>query len=93
MIVLFSLSQQLNSHLLFKTPQNLLEEQSELMDSILQIHQKMDLVSGFIKFYKMQIIETHSRVTTLHSYNTMLQTIQFKTICLVNAFTEKNCAY
>ena len=63
------------------------------MDSILQIHQKMDLVSGFIRFYKIQLMETHSRVTALHNCNTMLQTIQIKTIYPANAFMEKNCAH
>ena len=63
------------------------------MDSILQILHKMDLVSGFIRFYKIQLMETHSRVMKQHNFNTMLRTMQFKTICLANAFMEKNCSY
>ena len=93
MVKLLSFYQQLNSLHSIITLQNLLEEQSELMDSILHLHQKMDLVSGFIRFYKRQLMETHSRVTTLHNCYTILQQMQLKKQYPANAFMEKKCAY
>ena len=93
MIKLLSFSQQLISLRSIITLPNLQEEQSELMDSIRQIHQKKDLVSGFIRFCLIQNMETHFRVTTLHNCNIILRTIQFKTICLANAFMEKKCVH
>ena len=93
MVHLVSFSHQLISHPLFKTPQNFQEEQSELMDSILQILHKMDLVSGFIRFYKRQLMETHSIAMKPHNCNTILRTIPFKTIYPANVFMEKNLAH
>ena len=63
------------------------------MGSIPQILQKMDPVCGFIRFYKIQIMETHSRVTTLYNCKTTLQQMDLKKQYPANAFMEKKCAY
>ena len=93
MVKLLSFYQQLNSlHSIITLP-NLQEEQSELMGSILHLHQKMDLVSGFIRFYKIQHMETHSKTIMLHNFNTILQKMDLKKQYHANAFMEKKCVH